>query len=96
MQWITVAKPPVNDIAFFDQVVAATGQPEGMLFRYAGPGTDGWLRVVVGWQTREHAERFFAEHLGPALARILGPEPAGPSEMLGVTVERAYVPQPVG
>lgn len=96
MQWITVAKPPINDIALFDQVCAAAGEPEGMVFRYAGQGTDGWLRVIVGWQTREQADRFFAEILGPALARALGPEPAGRPEIVGVTVERAYAAQPVG
>lgn len=96
MQWITVAKPPMNDIALFDKICAAAGEPEGMLFRYAGTGSDGWLRVIVGWNSREQADRFFAETLGPALARLLGPEPAGRPEVVGVAVERSFAVSPVG
>ena len=95
MQWINVAKPPMNDIALFDKVCDAAGEPEGMLFRYAGPGSDGWLRVIVGWASREQADRFFAEALGPALGRLLGPEPAGRPEVVGVAVERAFAAEPV-
>jgi hypothetical protein len=42
-----------------------------------------------------HADRFFAEKLGPALAKVLGPEPAGAPEVVGIDVVRSYVRQPV-
>jgi hypothetical protein len=42
------------------------------------------------------AGRFFAEQLGPALAKALGPEPVGSPAAVGVDVARAYVRQPAG
>ena len=36
------------------------------------------------------------EKLGPALAAVLGPEPVGVPEAVGIDVARSYTPQPVG
>jgi hypothetical protein len=93
--WITVATPPFTDIALFDRIATEMSPPEGMLARYAGTADDGKLRVVVLWESREHAERFLVENLGPALARVLGPEPAGRPTALGINVERVFTTQSV-
>ena len=96
MAWITVATPSFASIEHVDAVLAQLdGAPDGMEERYIGTAEDGKLRVVSLWQSKAHAERFFAEKLGPALAKALGPEPVGASEILGIDVQRSYVRQPV-
>lgn len=90
MQWIAVATPPFSSIEQFDQVMENIGtEPEGLEARYVGPSEDG-LRVVTLWESKAHADRFFAERLGPALAKALGPEPAGAPAVLGIDVARTY------
>ncbi|MEU4395379.1 hypothetical protein [Kribbella sp. NPDC023855] len=90
MQWIAVATPPFNSIEQFDQVIENLGtEPEGLEARYVGSSDDG-LRVVTLWESKAHADRFMAERLGPALAKTLGPEPAGAPTVLGIDVARTY------
>ena len=96
MKWITVATPPVKTIEQFDQVVSRFGEaPEGLETRYVG-SDGGKLRVVSLWSSKSHADKFFAEKLGPALASVLGPEPVGLAEVIGIEVERSFVSEPVG
>jgi hypothetical protein len=97
MQWIAVATPPFATIEQFDQVLDQLGEEhvEGLEARHVGTTADG-LRVVTLWESKEHADRFFADRLGPALAKVLGPEPAGRPEVLGIDVARTYTRQPVG
>jgi hypothetical protein len=96
MQWIAIATPPFGSIEQFDQVMSTLGhEPDGLEARYVGSTGDG-LRVVTLWESREHADRFFTERLGPALAKVLGPDPAGTPEVIGVDVARTYTRQPVG
>ena len=95
MQWITVATPPFASIEQFDRVLAEQGEePAGLEARYVGTAGDE-LRVVTLWESRAHADRFFAEKLGPALTKALGPEPVGAPEVTGIEVARAYVREPV-
>jgi hypothetical protein len=97
MKWITVATPPFRSIEQFDAVLAKLGgNPDGLEQRYVGTAEDGSIRVVSLWESREHAERFRSERLGPALAAALGPEPAGVPEFLGIEVQRSYAREPVG
>jgi hypothetical protein len=96
MQWIAVATPPFSSVEQFDQLMAQfPGEPEGLEARYVGTTDDG-LRVVSLWESEEHADRFFTERLGPALAKFLGPDPAGTPEVLGIDVARTYTRQPIG
>lgn len=96
MQWITVATPSFASLEQVDAVIAQLdGPPEGMAARYIGTTGDGELRVVSLWESRAHAERFFVEKLGPAVAKTLGPEPNGASELIGIDVARSYVREPV-
>ncbi|MPZ97207.1 MAG: hypothetical protein GEU96_20405 [Propionibacteriales bacterium] len=96
MQWITVATPPFNSIEQFDAVLAqAGGEPDGLEARHVGTADDGKLRVVTQWESKAHADRFFAETLGPVLAKVLGPEPAGAPKVVGIDVARSYVREPV-
>jgi len=95
MKWIAVATPPYGSIEQFDAVMAQLGdEADGLEARYVGTTDDG-LRVVTLWESKEHADRFFAERLGPALSKALGPEPAGAPEVMGIEVERSYVREPV-
>ncbi len=96
MQWIGIATPPFGSVEKVDEVMAELGgHPAGLEARYVGAATDGKLRVVTVWESKAHADRFFAEKLGPALAKVLGPEPVGAPEILGIAVERSYTRQPV-
>ncbi len=97
MQWITIATPPFSSIEQFDKVTKSVDEasPEGMEGRYVGTAEDGKLRVVALWETKAHADRFFAHTLGPALAKALGPEPVGRPEMYGIDVARSYVRESV-
>ena len=97
MNWITVAKPPVESLDQVDAVLAQLpAAPDGMVSRYVGTTTNGQLRIVSLWESQAHAERFFAEQLGPVLAKALGPEPDGIADVVGIDVARSYERQPVG
>jgi hypothetical protein len=97
MKWITVATPPFETIEQFDRVRDHVGEePAGLEARYVGTADDGRLRVVSLWESKAHADRFFAETLGPSLAKVLGPEPVGAPEALGIDVARSYSREPVG
>ena len=67
---------------------------EGLEARFVGT-TDGKLRIVTVWESKAHADRFFAETLGPALAKALGPEPVGMPANVGIAVTQSYVRQPI-
>ena len=62
----------------------------------SGTADDGTLRVISLWESKAHADRFFTEKLGPALAKVLGPEPVGAPTAVGIDVARTYARQPVG
>lgn len=92
MQWITVATPPFGKIEQFDRVLAAAGgEPDGLVARYVGTADDGKLRILTIWESKADADRFFANTLGPLLARALGPEPVGAPQVVGIEVARSYV-----
>jgi hypothetical protein len=96
MQWITVATPPFGLIEQFDKVRAEFGEaPAGLQARYVGTADDGKLRIVTLWESKEEADRFFSETLGPILAKALGPEPVGRPEVIGIDIARSYVREPV-
>jgi hypothetical protein len=93
MQWITVATPPFS-MEQVETVLSRIGELEGLEARYVGTA-DGRVRIVSLWRSRSQADRFFAETLPPVLAEVLGPEPAGAPETVGIEVAHSYVRQPV-
>jgi hypothetical protein len=95
MQWISVATPPFESIDQFDAIRTAQGEePEGLEARYVGT-TDGELRIVSVWESKAHADRFFTQTLPGVLAKVLGPEPVGAPETVGIDVARSYVRESV-
>jgi hypothetical protein len=96
MSYILIATPPVQTVEQVDAVTAAAGEGDGMEGRWCGRTESGDLRVITLWASKEHADRFLAERLGPAFARVLGPEVAGRPEAFGLEVLRSWVPTPVG
>ncbi len=97
MQWIMVATPPFGSIDQVDEVLGhLAANPVGLQARYVGTADDGKLRVVTLWDSKADADRFRTEDLGPALSKVLGPEPAGTPEIVGIGIARSYVRQPVG
>lgn len=96
MTWIAVATPPFTSIETFDAVHDRFGEePAGLEARYVGK-VGGELRVVMVWASKAHADHFFVNTLGPALAATLGPEPAGAPTVIGFEAERSYHRQLVG
>jgi len=92
--WMLIATPPITTVEQFDAVCEIAGEGEGMRARYCG-AAEGSLRVVTLWDSREHAERFVAERLGPALATVLGPDPSGRPELIGLELVRSWEPERV-
>jgi heme-degrading monooxygenase HmoA len=94
---MTIATTPLECVERFDAVLAGqTAEPEGFQARCMGTTESGELRIVTVWESKAHADRFFTQTLGPALAKALGPEPVGKPELVGMAVARAYTGQPVG
>jgi hypothetical protein len=52
---------------------------------------DGKLCIVAIWDSREHAQAFMAERLGPGLRQLLGETPVNPPRTVGIQVEHTYV-----
>jgi hypothetical protein len=55
--------------------------PDGLLLRVAGQGERG-VAVLSVWRSKEDADRFFADHHAPALAKVLGGPPPPPDTMV--------------
>jgi hypothetical protein len=74
------------------QVDAEVG-PEpvaGLVAHVSGPSSDGW-RIIDIWESEHDQQRFQAERLGPAVAKVTAglPGPSKPFETRAVTgVER--------
>jgi hypothetical protein len=96
MQWMTIATSPLESVEQFDVLLAGqTAEPDGLEARYVGRAENGRLRIVAVWESKAHADHFFTQTLGPALAKLLGPEPAGQPEVVGIELARIYTAQPV-
>jgi hypothetical protein len=65
-------------------------EPDGLAAPYAGM-VDGKLCIVAIWDSREHAQAFMAERLGPGLRQLLGEAPGAPPRTVGIEVEHTYV-----
>jgi hypothetical protein len=59
----------------YAKVVAELGgadeRADGLIAHVAGP-VEGGFRIIDTWASREQAERFWGEHLDPAVARAHG------------------------
>lgn len=66
---ITQTSGTLEDFEKVNALVPA--EPEGLLLRITGVGERG-LGVVAVWRSREDSDRFFADHLGSALAKVVG------------------------
>lgn len=56
-------------------------EPAGLLVRVVGESERG-LAVLTAWRSKADADRFFAEHHLPTLARVLGGPPPRPDVMI--------------
>lgn len=92
--WLTIATPPTKSLEQLDKAMGAT-VPDGLRARYACQA-DGEFRIIAVWESQDHADRFFREVLGPILARVLGPTPAGAPAVSGMEVLREFTPAVTG
>jgi hypothetical protein len=58
----------------------------GLIAHVSGPSRDGW-RIIDIWESEEDQQRFQAERLGPAVARVTAgmPGPSAPFDTRSVT-----------
>jgi hypothetical protein len=81
MAIIRIVRPPMVTAEIYDAVNAKAGvdesPPEGLLIHTAGE-VDGQWQIVDVWESEEHAERFGAERLAPAIEAVMGSAPPGP------------------
>ena len=92
MTYVTVVDDsPAGTVENLDKLMTdILPEPDGLAARYAGM-VDGRLCIVAVWDSREHAESFLRERLGPGLRRLLGEAPATPPKSVGIEVEHTYV-----
>jgi hypothetical protein len=79
MAYVLIIEQPGHSMDDFRAVREALGDEpgEGSIAVGAGPTADG-IRVIAISHSRQPAQRFSAERLGPAFAKVLGGRPAGP------------------
>lgn len=81
MAILKIVRPPMVTPELYDAVNAHMGvdatRPEGLIMHSAGE-VDGNWQIVDAWESEEHAQRFDAERLGPAVAAVAGESPPGP------------------
>jgi hypothetical protein len=74
MAIIRISQPPITR-EMYDAVNAKLGvdsaPPEGLIMHSAGE-YDGVWQIVDVWETEEHARRFDAERLTPAIEAVPG------------------------
>jgi hypothetical protein len=92
--WLTIATPPTQSLDQIDKIMGSVA-PDGLRARYVCQA-DGKFQVIAVWDSKEHADRFFREVLGPILARVLGPEPSGAPAVTGMEVLREFTPAVTG
>lgn len=94
MSYVTVVDDsPAGSVENLDRLMSEIlPDPDGLAARYAGT-VDGKLCIVAVWDSREDAERFMRQDLGPGLRRLLGDAaaPSSPPRTVGVEVEHSWV-----
>ena len=92
MTYVTVVDDsPAGTIENLDKLMTdILPEPDGLTARYAGM-VDGKLCIVAIWDSRERAQAFMADRLGPGLRQLLGEAPAKPPRSVGIEVEHTYV-----
>lgn len=92
MSYVTVVDDsPAGTVENLDRLMTEIlADPDGLAARYAGT-VDGKLCIVAVWDSREHAERFMQQDLGPGLRRLLGAPPQSPPRSVGMEVEHSWV-----
>jgi hypothetical protein len=81
MAVLRIVQPPMVTKEIYDAVNERMGvdaaPPEGLIMHSAGD-VAGTFQIVDVWESEEHAQRFDAERLGPAVAAVAGADPPGP------------------
>jgi hypothetical protein len=81
MAILRIVQPPMVAKETYDAVNAHMGihaAPPGGLVMHSAGEVDGTWQIVDVWKSEEHARRFDAERLRPAVAAVAGATPPGP------------------
>lgn len=76
-----------------EQLGARTTPPRGLVFHTAGSDGDGRFFTFDVWESREHAERWIADHLAPALRAADGPLSVPPDALVVYEVHSLLHPR---
>ena len=91
MPYAVINQTP-GDLDIFEQVNAIVPQePEGFLASIHGMSDQG-LTVVSLWRSQEDADRFYVEHLGPALSKVVGDPVPPPITFIAVADAELRLP----
>ena len=92
MTYITVVDDsPARTVENLDKLMTdILAEPDGLVARYAGM-VDGKLCIVAIWDSRENAETFMTERLGPGLRQLYGEAPTSRPQTVGIEVQHTYV-----
>lgn len=72
---------PDGSQELYDKVIKQLGlseKPAGGIFHVAGPSPNGGWRVIEVWESKEDAQRFVQERLGPAFKAVGASPPPQP------------------
>jgi hypothetical protein len=61
----------VTEKIFGQYPMRADQAPDGLRMHSAGTGEDGWYVYDI-WDSPEHFQRFAEQHVGPAMAEVVG------------------------
>ncbi len=92
MSYVTVVDDsPAGTVENLEKLMTdILSEPDGLAARYAGM-VDGKLCIVALWDSRDQADAFMTQRLGPGLRALLGTAPSAPPHAVGVEVEHSYV-----
>ena len=92
-----VAAPPEVYDAVHARVLDRTGGRADGLLVHLARATDTGFQVVEVWESKNHCERFEAEHVGPVVAELSGADgPAGGAPVATEFDVRGLVVPPAG
>jgi hypothetical protein len=95
MAIVRITRPPMVTAEIYDAVNAKAGvdenPPAGLLVHAAGE-VDGQWQIIDVWESAEHADRFGAERLGPAIESVRGAAPPGPPPTTVYEAHRVIMP----
>jgi hypothetical protein len=91
--FLRITQPPMLTPETYDAINAEAGvseQPPAGLLMHSMGNADGTWQIVDLWESKEHADRFDSERLGPAIQAVVGAPADSPPPSPKVTAYEPY------